>query len=148
MHSQAPYNQAPFNGGDPRAHANTTMPNTAPQQPDMRPPQRRGRIPALALGAYGAGLLGIVLAAVTLALFMTYKSQTQAQLGQVRHELATTQSNLSKLQASTGSKYAKMVSTVSGIANTVAPYNMVCSQDLTGANGPAQFWLPCSDVKP
>jgi hypothetical protein len=150
MHSQAPYNQAPYNGGDPRAHrnANTTMPNMTPQQPDMPPPQRRGRIPALALGAYGAGLLGIVLAAVTLALFMTYKGQTQTQLGQVRHELATTQSNLAKAQASNDTKYTKLFSSVSGIGNAIAPYNMTCSTDLQGQNGPAQYYFACSDVKP
>lgn len=122
---------------------------TMPQQPPTYPPRRpRGRIPALALGAYGAGVLGIVLAAVTLALFLTYKSQTTAQLGQVRHELATTQANLAKAQADNSTKYAKMIGTVTGIGNEIAPYNMVCSQDLTGANGPAQFWLPCSDAKP
>src|SRR5450755_4717325 len=116
MHSQAPYNQtpnhhAPYNGSGPGAHqdANATM----PQQPDVRPPRSRGRIPALALGAYGAGALGVVLAAVTLALFMVYKGQAQAQLGQVRQQLATTQISLAKAQSADDTRYTKMVGTVS-----------------------------------
>ena len=151
MHQQAPYNQPPpyngRNGGDPAAHrdANTTMPNPAPQQAALRP---RSRIPALALGAYAAGLGGIVLAAVSLAMFLMYKGQAQAQLGQVRQELATTQTNLAKAQAMDDSRYTKMVGNVSNIGNARAPYNSICSTDLQGQAGPAQYWFACSDAKP
>jgi hypothetical protein len=151
MSYQAPYNQAPnqapYNGSigsDPTAHrdANTTM----PQQPAMRPP--RGRIPALALGAYAAGVLGVVLAAVTLALFLMYKGQAQTQLHQVRQALATTQTSLAKAQSRDDTRYTKLVGTVSNIGNALAPYSMICSTDLQGQAGPAQYWFACSDTKP
>jgi hypothetical protein len=142
----------PFNDGpsttrqDARTTANGTSPNGSSQP--MYPPRQRSRIPALALGAYGAGLLGIILAAVTLALFVTYKGQATAQLGQVRQQLATTRTNLAKAQAASDSKYTKLFSSVSGIGNAIAPYNMTCSTDLQGQNGPAQYYFACSDAKP
>jgi hypothetical protein len=144
MHSpQAPYNQAPFNGGDPTAHRDArTMPQPGAAH------QRRGRIPALALGAYAIGLLGVVVAAITLGLFLSFKAQAQGELHQARKELATEQANLSKVQLSNDSRYTKLFGSVSGVANALAPYSMICSQALIGPSGPAQYYFACSNTKP
>jgi hypothetical protein len=50
--------------------------------------------------------------------------------------------------ASTVSGLAGEVHTMSPVVDGMAAFGMVCSQDLTGANGPAQFYFPCTDQKP
>lgn len=144
----------PFSDG-PTAHQDArTTPNgapqnrAAPQQPPTYPPRSRPRIPALALGAYGAGLLGVILAAVALALLVSYKGQAAAQLDQMRQDLRNTQSTLAKSQASQGVKYTHLSGDLSNLGNMIGPYNMICSTDLQGQNGPAQYWFPCSGAKP
>ena len=145
----------PFPGGptahqDARTTPNGTPPNGVPppQQPPMYPPQRRPRVPGLALGAYAAGLAGIVLAAVALALFLTNRSSTQAELHQLQRALTSTQSSLAKSQASQAVKYTHLSGDLSNLGNMIGPYNMICSTDLQGQNGPAQYWFPCSGAKP
>lgn len=143
-----PPHQAPYTDGPTARQDARTMPNAAPQQALMPPPQRRSRIPALALGAYAAGLAGIVLAAVSLALLLTYKGQAQAQPDHMRQALTSTQSTLAKAQSGNAVKYTHLSGAVSSIENTLAPYSVICSTDLQGASGPAQYYFACSDQKP
>jgi len=37
---------------------------------------------------------------------------------------------------------------MSGIVSAIAAFNMTCSQDLEGQNGPTRFFFACSEVKP
>jgi len=62
----------------------------------------------------------------------------------LRQALSTAQSAQSKSESSLSEK-------VTGIDNALAalaPYSTVCSQDLTGPNGPAAFYFLCTDQKP
>ena len=65
----------------------------------------------------------------------------------MRQALSTAQSAQSKSDSSLSSLSGK----VTGIDNALAalaPYSTVCSQDLTGPNGPAAFYFLCTDQKP
>jgi hypothetical protein len=147
--SSFPFTDGPRTQQDARTAPNGAPPNGAPQQqPPIYPPRRRPRIPALALGAYGAGLLGVILAAVVLALFISYRGQATAQLNSVQQQLKSTQSTLAKFKSDQGIKYTHLSGEVNNLGNMIGPYNMICSTDLQGQNGPAQYWFPCSGAKP
>src|SRR5260370_19453723 len=115
--------------------------------PAFRPGPPSRKAPWLALGAYFAGFLGVALAAVCLALFLSYRSTATTQIRQLQEAAASAQvdnqSNISSLNALSGK-----VNTIDAGMAALAPYDQVCSQDLTGANGPAQFFFLCTDQKP
>jgi hypothetical protein len=145
---QAPYTDGPTAHRDARTVPTGPPRNGAPQPPMYAAPRRRSRIPLLAVGAYAAGLLGCVIAGVALAMFLVYKSQGQSQIHELQQALTRTQSTLAKAQSDNATKYTKLSGTISTIENTVSPYNMICSNLLMGANGPAQFWFACTSQKP
>jgi len=98
-----------------------------------------------------AGLLGLLLGVASLALLVSYRSTATAQMNQMRQELSQEQSNLDKAQsgnASSISGLSNKISAIDAAMSALAPYSKVCSTDLTGPNGPAQFFFMCSDTKP
>jgi len=105
----------------------------------------------LALFATIAGVLGLALGVISLALFLSYRGSATAQIHQMQRELAKTQSTLAKVQSGSANSLTGLASQVSGMnatLNGLAQFNSVCSQDLTGPNGPAQFFFACTDKKP
>jgi hypothetical protein len=62
----------------------------------------------------------------------------------LRQTLARAQSG----NAKSISGLAGQVSGMDSALNALAPYNRVCSTDLTGPNGPAQFYFTCTDQRP
>jgi|SRR5580704_4070677 hypothetical protein len=108
--------------------------------------------PRLVILAVIAGLLGIVVGAASLTLFLTYKSTAETQIRQLQQAVsnaqAGNQSNVSSLKSVSG-KISGIDATLNTLAGNVAPFNMTCSQYLTGPNGgPTTFYFACSDTKP
>jgi hypothetical protein len=94
-------------------------------------------------GAYIIAALAVGVACACLWLFHSYKVTTQAQITQIRHTLASTQTAQSK-SAITIKSLSGQISSQDGELALLAPYDMVCSQYLTGPNGgPATFTFPC-----
>jgi hypothetical protein len=97
------------------------------------------------------GLLGLALGAASLTFLLSYRTMATAQINQMRQELNQEQSNLDKAQSGNASSYnglSNKVSAINAAMSALAPYSKVCSTDLTGPNGPAQFYFLCSDQKP
>jgi hypothetical protein len=109
--------------------------------------QRRLRINWATAGAYITAALGLGIAIAVTALFLSYRGTVATQMSQLRQALSTAQSAQSKSDSSLSGLSGK----VTGIDNALAalaPYSTICSQDLTGPNGPAAFYFPCTDQKP
>jgi hypothetical protein len=131
------YSQTPQYNGQ-------TMPLAFPPQP---PAGRRWAV----FGAYVVGVLGLVAVAVTLAIFVSYKGSASAQLTRMRHQLTAMSQELQTARSANASSYDGLSGKVSGLSAIVsglANYAMVCTQDLTGQNGPAELYFPCTDQKP
>ena len=94
-------------------------------------------------------LVGLAVSTATMALLLSYKSSAQAQVAQLQAAVASAQAAAQgRASASTVSGLAGKVSTISGQLSAMAPFSKVCSTDLTGPNGPAEFFFLCTDQKP
>ena len=93
-----------------------------------------------------AGLLGVGVAAVSLALFLSYKGTTTTQIRQLREALASAQqSNQAMPAASAGCPARSAALTAS---SAFAPYTTACSQALvnqSGGTGPTTIRAQLSD---
>jgi hypothetical protein len=108
--------------------------------------QARPRIRWATAGPLFVGAMGLLLASATLALFLVWKGSVAVQMSQLRAELATAQSS----EAGASSGLSGLTSRLNGVSRDVTAlqtlfggYSYVCSQDLTGPNGPAVFVFPC-----
>src|SRR6266567_6347380 len=104
--------------------------------------ERRLRINWATAGAYITAALGLGVAIAVTALFLSYRETVATQMSQLRQALSTAQSAQSA-QSKSDSSLSDLSGRVTGIDNALAalaPYSTVCSQDLTGPNGPAAFY--------
>jgi hypothetical protein len=107
---------------------------------------RRG-VPWLALACCLVSIASLLLAGYV---WSAQSSARQAaarqatQIAQLRQTLARAQSG----NAKTISGLAGQVSGIGSTLNAMAPYSKICSTDLTGPNGPAEFFFLCTDQKP
>src|SRR5437773_10012807 len=109
--------------------------------------QRRPRINRATAGAYITAALGLGIAIAVAALFLSYRGTVAAQMSQLRQAPSTAQS----AQPKNDSSLSGLAGEVTGIDNALAalaPYSKICSQELTGPNGPAAFYFLCTDQKP
>ena len=115
-------------------------------EPPPAPSQRRGA------GWLAVACCLVSIAALALAAWV-WTGQTSvrdtaarqaAQITQLRQELGKARA----ADARSLSGLAGQVSQMDSALNAIAPYNRVCSTDLTGPNGPAQFFFLCTDQKP
>ncbi len=103
--------------------------------------------PRLVIFAVIAGLLGLALGAASLTFFLSYKSSAQAQINQLQAAVSNAQAGNQGNTSSIDGQAAK-ISAINAALSALAPYSKICSTDLTGPNGPAQFYFLCSDQKP
>jgi len=109
-------------------------------------PPRRG-VPWLAVVCCLVSIASLALAAWVWSAQSSVRqtaARQAAQIAQLRQELG-------KARASDARSLSGLAGQVSGMdsaLNALAPYNRVCSTDLTGPNGPAQFYFLCTDQKP
>jgi hypothetical protein len=99
---------------------------------------------------YIAALIGVAIATAALVLSMGWQGSMQAQVTELRHQLATVQSQAASAADSGQSQISglsKRVDTLRGdlsaIASLVGPYNVQCTTDLTGPSGPAAYVFAC-----
>jgi hypothetical protein len=107
----------------------------------------RTRINWATTGAYITAALGLGIAIAVTALFLSYRGMVTTQISQLRHALSTAQSAQSKSDSSL-SGLSKKVTGIDNALAALAPYSKICSQALTGPNGPAAFYFLCTDQKP
>jgi hypothetical protein len=92
----------------------------------------------------------MAVAIAALALSLTWRIAMQAQVGELRHELAGTQSQLSAAASSGQSQITRLSGRVSTLGTTVdaisgrlAPYAQACVTDATGPSGPVAASFLC-----
>jgi hypothetical protein len=108
---------------------------------------KHGSSGRLTIFAAIAGLLGIAVSAASMALFLTYKSSAETQIRQLQQAVYNAQAD-NQSNASSLSSQAGKLSSINAALSAIAQFSKVCSQDLTGPNGPAQFFFQCTDTKP
>jgi hypothetical protein len=58
------------------------------------------------------------------------------------------ESALTRAQSNGAASFASLNEKVNSIDIVLAPYTDTCSTDLTGPDGPAQYFFACSSAKP
>lgn len=99
----------------------------------------RRRIDWKSLGAYALAAIGVGFGIACLLLFMAYKNTVSTQFGQISHAVQHEQADRTSGYNSLNGKIAATDSVI----NDLTQFSSICSQDLTGPNGPAQFDFPC-----
>lgn len=99
---------------------------------------------------YLVACISVAVAVATLALTLTWRTAMQAQVRQLQHELAATQSQLSAAASSGQSQITRLsgrVSTLStavdSITGRLAPYAQTCVTDANAPSGPVAASFPC-----
>jgi hypothetical protein len=92
-------------------------------------------------------LLALAVSAASVTLFLSYRSAATAQIHQLQQAVANAQAG-NQSNASSYNSLSGKVSTIDAGMAALAPYGKVCSTDLTGPAGPAQFYFLCTDAKP
>jgi hypothetical protein len=99
--------------------------------------------------AAAVALVGLAVSMASITLLLQYRGTAQAQISQLQRAVASAQAaSQGRASASQVDGLAAKVSTISAALSALAPFNKVCSTDLTGPNGPAEFFFACSDQKP
>ena len=112
------------------------------------PHGKQGR---LVIAAAIVAALGLVTAAVTLAMFLTYKGSAQNQISQMRNQLASAVQELQAVQDRQNvesANYSGLSGKVSNLGAAMGTWNLTCAQALESQNGPGTYYFPCSDTKP
>lgn len=130
----------PYNDRSQAAYNGHTIPVGYPK------PQRH--IPWLMIGAYLAAFLGVAIGAVCLTLLLSYKATAETQIHSAQSQVRAMSQALNGARSANQGNYNNLNGKLDAIASVLAPYNMSCSQDLTGPQGPATFYFLCTDTKP
>ena len=80
-------------------------------------------------------------------LLTSFKQVYAAQITKVNHTVTSVQMAQSK-DAKNISSVNEKVDNTSAIVAAISRFNMVCSQDLEGQNGPTRFFFACTTVNP
>ncbi len=105
----------------------------------------------LLVSALITSLLALAIGAASLTLFLSSRGTAAAQatqVSQLRAEVASQASALSAARSAGAASFASVNGKIASIGSLLGTYGMVCSTDLTGPDGPAQFWFACTDQKP
>jgi len=125
-------------------------PPPPPVQATMHHQYHREGIKWSALAPYLVACAAVAVATATLFLFLSWKGSMQAQVTQLRHEVATAQ-----VQAASGdaglsqslSGLARHVSTlrtdVNAISGLVSSYTGICTIDAAGPSGVSSYAVHC-----
>lgn len=132
-----------------------------PQQPyptyDQPPIQatvnheyRRPPIKWSALAPYLVACAAVAVATATLFMFFSWRGSMQAQVNQLRHQVAVVQAQAAGAADSGQSQINGLSRSVKGlrtdvnaIAALVGPFTSQCTTDLTGPSGPAAYLFLC-----
>jgi hypothetical protein len=110
----------------------------------------RHRVTWAQLAPYLVACVAMALAVATLAVTLTWRTAMQAQVNDLRRELAATQSQLSAAASSGQSQITRLSGRVStlgtamdAITGRLAPYAQTCITDATGPSGPVAASFLC-----
>jgi len=102
------------------------------------------------LAPYLVACVAVAVAVATLALTLTWRTTMQAQVNDLRHEVAGTQAQLSAAANSGQSQITRLSGRVSTLGTAVevitgrlAPYAQACVADATGPSGPVSASFLC-----
>jgi hypothetical protein len=102
------------------------------------------------LAPYLVACVAVAVATATLFLFLSWRGSVQAQITQLRHEVATAQTQAASGDAglsNTLSGLARHVSTLrtdlNAVSGLVGQYAGVCSVDASGPSGVASYAFRC-----
>ena len=102
------------------------------------------------LAPYLVACVAVAVAVAVLAVFLAWRTAMQAQVSQLRHEVAVTQSQLASAADAGGSQISRLnraVSTLRGEVNALdglAAYTGTCTTDATSSTGRlAVYAVPC-----
>ena len=108
--------------------------------------RHRQRASWATVSAYLLGISGIVLATVTLTMFMLFKSAVATQISQLHQEVVTAQQAQTQAAGTVSglsSRIHGLDSTVTAMGALLSSFSSTCQTDLTGPNGPAAFDFLC-----
>lgn len=141
------YWSPPPSGAPP--HPVNYMP--AGHEPPVPPAPPRASAPTWAKVAIGSLIVVVVALAAMMGVGFSY-------LMSVKHTAATGATEISQLQKQMSSTsftehndYTTLNGKIIGLNQSLAPvltYSTVCTQDLTGASGPAAYYFMCTNTKP
>lgn len=116
----------------------------------MPPHLGRQRATWASLAPYLVACVAVAAAVAAVALTMTWRTAMAAQVSQLRHELAGTQSRLSAAASSGQSQLTRLSGRVNTLGTAVdtltgrlAPYAQTCITDATAPSGPVAASFPC-----
>jgi hypothetical protein len=142
---QPTYQPEPGHPNGLRAHRAAFAETAAPVTYRKREPVRWAQLaPCLVAG------IAVAVAVAVLAVFLAWRTAIQAQVSQLRHEVAVTQSQLASAADAGGSQISSLnraVSTLRGEVNALdglAAYTGTCTTDATSSTGRLAFYaVPC-----
>lgn len=110
--------------------------------------ENHGRL-TIGIGIIAAvSFAGMIVLAV---MFFMYKSTATTEIRQLQLTNSTQQAALVQDQSSNANGYNSLsgkLGSMQAALSVLAPYSQICVQDFTGPNGPAQYYIPCTDQKP
>jgi uncharacterized protein HemX len=113
-------------------------------------PTGRPRARWASLAPYLVACVAVAMAVATLTLTLAWRAAMQAQVSQLRHELAATQAQLSAAASSGQSQITRLSGRVStlgtamdAITGRLAPYTAICVTDANAPSGPAAASFLC-----
>jgi hypothetical protein len=128
-----------------QAHRAAFAETAAPATYHKRQPVRWAQ-----LAPYLVACIAVAVAVAVLAVFLPWRTAMQAQVTQLRHEVAATQSQLTSAADTGGSQISRLnqaVSTLRGEVNALdglAAYTATCATDATSSTGRlAVYAVPC-----
>jgi hypothetical protein len=92
-----------------------------------------------------------VLAVVALTFTFMSHSSADGQLSQMRSQLTAMSGQVQAAeakQAAEASTYSGLSGKLGNLTSVVGEFPEICTQDLTGSDGPAAFYFLCTDHKP
>jgi hypothetical protein len=100
-------------------------------------------------GGVIVALIAMAVSAAALTFTFVSRSSADTQISRLQSQVATMNSELARTaDTSTVNGLTGKVTSLENAMGAVGQFSTICSQDLTGPNGPAQFFFMCTDQKP
>lgn len=108
--------------------------------------ERPGKIAAI------VGVLGIMVAAAALAVTLVSRSSDNAQISQMRGQLAAMSQEFQDSQHANAGSYTGLSGKVNALSTAMSTWDgtwsLTCAQALESQDGPGTYYFPCSSTKP
>jgi hypothetical protein len=126
----------------PPGHTQPYPPQPASLRLSDPAPAPRRAAPWLAVACCVVSIASLALAAAALTFTLQYRSTAQGQIRELQTAVSNAQAG-SQANASSLGKQASKLSAINAALAAIAQFDTVCSTDLTGPSGPAQWDFMC-----